>query len=147
MKSLEKTLDNSFKAQQTNQNLFIQITSLTLFLMGIVLVFSSYKYYSQDYVSQFINTHDYMLIVNMLLEFGDNFNHFIIDMYKYIEINHKIDLTIYKTFYAYFWDFRATILIFLSIYIKTTGTPLQRIKKIVQFSLPIFLTLLIEIKV
>lgn len=116
--------------------------------IGLIYFVIGYEYYSINYLELILKlTITTDETINMFIELGKHLTKFIIDGYTYIMNKGVIDFTIYKTFYHYFWDWKISALLLAGTYLKVSGTPIQRIKKIIGFSVVFFLVLLIKIPI
>lgn len=135
----ESIVIENTKGFSNNLGSLIILVALAWFVVG-------YEYYSIKYIDFIFDwnmTTDKTL--DMFKELGEALLKFILNGYEYVTTNKKIDITLYMEFYYYFWSFKYTLLIFIGTYLKVSGTPILRVKKIVGFSLVLILTLLIEI--
>jgi len=121
-----------------------------LIFAGLVYFVIGYQHYSINYIGLLTSgqiDERIMSSFSMLYELGEHLNAFILQGYDYAMREGKLDFSIYKQFYSYFWSYQYTLLIGAGMYLKVTGSPIQRIKQIISFSLVFILVLLIEIPI
>jgi len=117
-----------------------QLTGSTLIILGLIYFVLTYKHNITAYTSL-------QDIINQILILHEDLQQFILDSYEYAKKTGYIDFELYKRFYIQFWSPLITILIAIGMYIKMDGTFKQRIKKLLSFTLPFILTLLIKIPI
>ena len=117
-----------------------QLLGSTLIITGLIYFVLSYKHTLTGYTSP-------QDIINQILVLHEDLQQFILNSYEYAQKTGYIDFELYKRFYIQFWSPLITILIAIGMYIKMTGTFKQRIKKLLSFTLPFILTLLIKIPI
>ncbi len=121
-----------------------------LILSGLIYFVVGYQHYTINYIGLLSSgqvDERMMSSFSMLYELGEHLNAFMLQSYNHIVSEGKIDFTIYQQFYKYFWSYQYSLLIGAGLYLKITGSPIQRIKQIISFSLVFFLVLLIEIPI
>jgi len=116
-----------------------QIIGSTLILTGLIYFVLGYKHSLIAYT-------DLNSLINQILILHTDLQQFIADSYIYAQKTGYLDIELYKRFYIQFWSPLITILMGLGMYIKMDGTFKQRIKKLLSFTLPFLLTLLIKIQ-
>ena len=117
-----------------------QLTGSILIITGLIYFVLSYKHTLTGYTSP-------QDIINQILVLHEDLQQFILNSYEYAQKTGYIDFELYKRFYIQFWSPLITILIAIGMYIKMDGTFKQRIKKLLSFTLPFLLTLLIKIPI
>jgi hypothetical protein len=117
-----------------------QLLGSTLIITGLIYFVLSYKHTLTGYTSP-------QDIINQILVLHEDLQQFILNSYEYAQKTGYIDFELYKRFYMQFWSPLITILMGLGMYIKMDGTFKQRIKKLLSFTLPFILTLLIKIPI
>jgi len=121
-----------------------------LIFSGLVYFVIGYQHYSINYIELITSgqiDERIMSSFSMFYELAEHLNAFILQAYSYAVSEGKLDFAIYKQFYNYFWSYQYTLLIGAGMYLKVTGSPIQRIKQIISFSLVFILVLLIEIPI
>ena len=117
-----------------------QLTGSTLIILGLIYFVLAYKHNMTSYTSL-------QDIISQILILHEDLQQFILNSYVYAQETGYIDIELYKRFYIQFWSPLITILMGLGMYIKMDGTFKQRIKKLLSFTLPFILTLLIKIPI
>lgn len=121
-----------------------------LIFLGLMYFVIGYQHYSINYI-ELLNSGQIderiMSSFSMFYELGEHLNAFILQAYQYAISEGKLDFAVYKQFYNYFWSYQYTLLIGSGMYLKVTGSPIQRIKQIISFTLVFILVLLIEIPI
>lgn len=115
-----------------------------LVLVGLIWFVLGYKYYSIDYLSLMKQG---KFSIDIFTELGEHLTAFIQQASIYVWERGKVDFTLYTTFYTFFWSWKYTLIIFIGTYLKVSGSPILRVKKIVAFGIVFLLVLLIEIPV
>jgi len=117
-----------------------QLTGSILIIAGLLYFVLAYKHNITAYTSL-------QDIINQVLVLHEDLQQFILNSYVYAKNTGYVDFELYKRFYIQFWSPLITILMGLGMYIKMEGTFKQRIKKLLSFTLPFILTLLIKIPI
>jgi len=117
-----------------------QLTGSILIIAGLLYFVLAYKHNITAYTSL-------QDIINQVLVLHEDLQQFILNSYVYAQNTGYVDFELYKRFYIQFWSPFITILIATGMYIKMEGTFKQRIKKLLSFTLPFILTLLIKIPI